>query len=1354
MRMRTLAWAFALALTAVSATAGGWGWLHEGGHDSVVSVKTSIDPKDAAEREPGAFENEDGAIYYNAFFKYHGSIEGDVKPRPGLELTWRFSFNLAGTRYPSCWLEWETNRTLTVGLKPERPGWEYKVTEGTKVVQRAYGNYATRTPIPREFSWPQDLSAALDRLNSLPVDADIAKDTYRLTLVFGERRVFVRQNGVLTGAFDVSPEFYRVNPVLKISPFVRFLGLTAKESATGGGYLPVDVDSMLNCRGVAGEAFDRVNPKAAPPGGTLIQVQGVPFRLAKPTKNLGYDNVDLGESYFFQTRLTGWSDWIEKRWPLASQHTPGRLAFAVPFGQYESLFVLAATDSARKDAIDTFTVQFHVAKGGAGFPKSFKSPVVPPFTVAASGPVCEILTEKGEKRYLHLIEIPLDFAALQEFAREPILQFELTKDVHPYRVYPDPVYGSVHGGGKPSAVHVFAATLKRLAFPVSFSPAQLAGIFSEGDVAAFDATFANSDEKKARTLKIAFTAVSWDRTETNRFERTLTLAPGQSASERFEFVPRRFGHHDVTLTFGCGGRKDRTYVYPRTMSYIRRREYDPMRDLDTRGHMFGFWPWLGSHQTPTAAEQMEIAGKLGMESCGASKDSRLPEFTDEAKRMMEKYAIRCYSMKQLWYLKTDKNADGSRFVKPEGERLLESIRTGEGMFPKSSVQNPQFVNIFSEPGSLGTHGVPGIFYGEEWKRSDGELNHYGYLKFHTVNYIRAIREYAKDVKILMPWGDPGIPIPFLMDKDDPDLKEIAGMCYDGPTFGRLPEAQITQNTVMHRMYLFNETWKKYRPNQKPFLMSVEGPHVAPMSPAYFGSEDRRAAHNARCCLILAAYGISKQFSAVEIGDCGDYWGEEQYGGAGIVGRIPEMNPHVMCSTFATLVRHLRHMEFDGWDELCSHGVFSLRFRDARDGRLLRIMWTLVGKRDVRVKGKGEGVEVYDPMDNLVAANPPIQQSDSQTITLSIHPIYVYGTDEKATFELGEADNSDSKLGEHALRLGAAKELLKPDTSNDHALYKDSFLAMVHRYPVAMRADRTDEGLAISMAAEQPIDRKVMPYYSAYACDVPIPGVPEKISLNVKGCSDWGRVVYELRDAKGETWISTGQKDCYNCDDQGARSYFVHDGWRLLRLALPGNLPYDSFRTAGSCWWGAYGGDGIVDYPLTVRRVYVERRPKTIYVNSLERVPNFAPVVLGDLYAEYASAADCDERTVAESRLRMAVDVRELSDPYAEAQAKGELAATEIEKVEHPQIQDVDGRKGLFFFREPEGAHHYELYLSLRPDMRGATMVKRLKKSGERVDGLRPNATTYAFLVWYDGKGRPSRPSPIFSYELKDLFSNK
>jgi hypothetical protein len=723
---------------------------------------------------------------------------------------------------------------------------------------------------------------------------------------------------------------------------------------------------------------------------------------------------------------------------------------------------------------------------------------------------------------------------------------------------------------------------------------------------------------------------------------------------------------------------------------------------------------------------------------------------------MEKYAIKCFSRLQLWYLKTKKFEDGHREV--VDTNLLDTIASGKALFAASPTQRPQFANIFSEPGGLGTHGVPGIFFGEPWERTPAETNHYEYLKFQVKNYIRAIRKADKDVKILLPWGDPGIPIPFLMDTDDRDLAEIAGMCYDGPPFGRLPEAQISQNTVLHRMFLFNETWRKYRPGKEPLVISVEGPHVAPLSPAYFDSEDRRAAHNARFCLILAAYGVSKQLSAVEIADCGDYWGEEQYGGAGLLGRLPELNPHVMCSTFATLVRHLRHMVFDGWDETGTRAIYSLRFRDARDNLLLRVLWTPVGKRAVRLTAPdGAEIDIYDPMDNMSSI---VADGEGVPLTIGPMPVWVYGTTAETTVIAGAPDHSDSTLGPCNLRLGAAKDLLRQSPGlfggkTSDRDYAETFLSMCRRFPADFDVVATEEGLSVHprLVPGTP-DRAVMPIYTALHCNVPIPGVPEKISASVKGCCDWGRIVYELSDAKGERWISTGQKDYYNCDDQGARSYFCHDGWRLLRLGLPGNLPYDCYRTPSSCWWGAYDGDGIVDYPLTIRKVYVERRPKTIYVNSLEPVPNFTPIVIGDLYAEYGRAEDMGDSAVILSRLRQDIPVAELPDTIAELEAAGGLPPTEMLSVRHPDIQDIDGRKGIFAFREIDGATRYDIYVSTRKDGRGALLLKSVKKSGERVDGLRANTRTYVWVTYQTSDGQKSKPSRAFDFELKDLFSNK
>ena len=76
---------------------------------------------------------------------------------------------------------------------------------------------------------------------------------------------------------------------------------------------------------------------------------------------------------------------------------------------------------------------------------------------------------------------------------------------------------------------------------------------------------------------------------------------------------------------------------------------------------------------------------------------------------------------------------------------------------------------------------------------------------------------------------------------------------------------------------------------------------------------------------------------------------------------------------------------------------------------------------------------------------------------------------------------------------------------------------------------------------------------------------------------------EFRDAKGELFTSVGNVGTYNVDDPKCESFFNFSGRRLVRFPLPGNRPWDRSHLAGSCWWGASGGDSIVDYPLALEK---------------------------------------------------------------------------------------------------------------------------------------------------------------------------
>ena len=285
----------------------------------------------------------------------------------------------------------------------------------------------------------------------------------------------------------------------------------------------------------------------------------------------------------------------------------------------------------------------------------------------------------------------------------------------------------------------------------------------------------------------------------------------------------------------------------------------------------------------------------------------------------------------------------------------------------------------------------------------------------------------------------------------------------------------------------------------------------------------------------------------------------------------------------------------------------------------------------------------------------------------------------------------------------------------------------------------------------------MPFYTVLKPEQPvlIPGKGQYLTLWVQAASDWGRVVYVVRDAKGEKWTSVGSMNKWNSDDTPGASAFNFDGWRLLRFELPSHAPYDTFREMGTTWWGSSGGDGVVDLPLSIEKIFVERRPQAMYVNSLEPTDP-APVLLADLAVEYASAEDSLPLAVTRNRTRLPAPPKGSPrvNPIAELTATATLPAGAIENVSEPDHY-YDGTRGHFHFKEMPEAVRYDIYLSLSAD--GANAIKLgngLKASGVLVSGFVANTDFYAFIIYYNRAGQHSQPSPAFKLNLKDNFGNK
>jgi hypothetical protein len=614
----------------------------------------------------------------------------------------------------------------------------------------------------------------------------------------------------------------------------------------------------------------------------------------------------------------------------------------------------------------------------------------------------------------------------------------------------------------------------------------------------------------------------------------------------------------------------------------------------------------------------------------------------------------------------------------------------------------------------------------------------------------AIRKEFPELKILIPWGDPLFIPPILRAGFPKDLIDGSGL--DIPGFERIPEMQLHQNSI-HRLYTLRKEYEKAGiPN--PHLQYTEGIFV-PTEPGAVSLREQMDIYT-RWSLLSMAYGVNRFYSGWFAFDCGNYYGTEHYGGCGIQRRIPYCDPKPAYASFATMTDRLNEANFDGWIKTGSLTTFALRFAGPK-GKI-HTLWTLRGRRPATLTLAAEGqVHVTDSMNNT-----RVLHSKDNKVSIVTDPSvqYVTATTDVVAIEVGEPDHSDVRptaeakivadLGDGSWSFSDKANKIYEQGTFSIARYLGKFSAHVSPDPVQGK-------VLLSRLEKQEKVHELMPWYNVLASKkkIVLPGSPSHLGLWVRGASDWGRIIYVLRDAKGEKWTSIGFQDQYNCDDPHSWSAINFDGWRYVRFELPGHAGYDCFRNHGTTWWRSDGGDGIVDLPLSLENIIVEQRSHILYVNDIQPVASDT-IALGKLYVEYADPADAGPLALVHNKLRMPLPkgVPDLPNPIAALDKEGVGKPTKVLKLD-PPIEHNDGTMIHIHFQDVKEASKHFVWVGLREDGRAAVNLTPLgAKNGGVVRGLRPGGPFYFWVTYLDKEGRPSKPSPALSAVLVDTFSQK
>ncbi|MCK5845198.1 MAG: hypothetical protein KAG97_10855, partial [Victivallales bacterium] len=800
--------------------------------------------------------------------------------------------------------------------------------------------------------------------------------------------------------------------------------------------------------------------------------------------------------------------------------------------------------------------------------------------------------------------------------------------------------------------------------------------------------------------------------------------------------PKRFGHYEVALTQEDSGEKK---TFERTLAYLRKRDHKP-RGFYDKGMFFGSWMIY-------SARDAKLAAMMGLDSFDKMRPS-----DDEAREMMERYGMKGYMAGHTLRVHGAIKAD-----KTDEENMAALMKALPSHFSEvSAIHEPIYAPILCEPGGIGTdHAGFGEYYGEEpydySKLTGREKERYELYKKLFLMVRKGILKVCPKTKIMLPNGSWTFTIPFLQDPETRELFD--GVKMDYQYYQRLPEQQMHQCSI-HSMYYFWNAWNKYR-KTPPVLSLGEGPGISQIYPGANDAETA-AALQIRACILMAGYGVQHQHAvAYKLIDNG-----ESHCSGGFLDDEYTLNPHFTYSAFAAFSRHTRHAMFDSYTNPGSFSAYCANFRDSKSGKFFRVIWSIRGTREFIIDAPPNKLEVYDPMDNIIK---PEERDGKSVLSVAQIPFYVYGTDEKTAITLGAIDHSDSQPGELVKKLGNAADLFTNQTADEDIEYVDFHPAQIRRFRADMdistaKADEKYGSKALLVGLpEQEVDRGLMPYFTCLKPENPIKieGKASHILIWAKANSDWGRIVYVLRDAKDKLWYSVGMMGQWNCDDMPGDSVFCFDSWRLLRYELPANAPWDNFRELGMTRWGSDDKYNVVELPLSLEKIFVERRSSVMYGNSQHEIEEDRPVFLGDIYVEYAKASDMSDEVIRLSKIKAPVfPAGSLPNPIAAMKKTGTLPAGKITGVKDPDTW-FDGTRGVFSFEMPKDAVSADIWMSLYPDGKGALKQgKGLKKSPAQVSGFIADTEFHAFLVYTDKEGKTSIPSEAFKLKMEDHFAHQ
>ncbi|MEO6846892.1 MAG: hypothetical protein ABI254_06510, partial [Chthoniobacterales bacterium] len=792
---------------------------------------------------------------------------------------------------------------------------------------------------------------------------------------------------------------------------------------------------------------------------------------------------------------------------------------------------------------------------------------------------------KAGEAPLVVVRIPFTEAFSQD-VKGKTMGLELTKEIRLAVHAPDANRYRWRPLGLPSGVKVAAITLERSPLQMEVNPANLGGLFEQpakpvykvklhnitDSAQKFDLTFAPKDGKE-HTVKGEVPA-------------------GQTLEQDVPLPDEALGYHPLTITLANNGK---TLFSRKTAFGILVKNNRPYHDESP----IGTWTFGGTHGTLEEKFAGPLFQQLGLRYGMFCADSE----------MRAKYGVRQGIEVAL------SNAPAAK-----------DLERYEATLAKQPDLLPQLL-IFHETGISGAHAsrVPDLFVDRPaYVMNDAEKKSFAKLTQQATDLTKLFREKHPEVKILLGNGNLPLREEFYRNKFPAELFDAAGN--EAGAFMRPPEAQppdVVANNAS--IWMDRQMLDAYGYKDKAISECLEV--IYPGSNPGNLSLQTQADYYIRNILHSMVWGMP-QIRIGLISDTGNSYYYSNWGATGFFTRYPDVTPKPSALAIATLTNVLDGAKYDGFIETGSDSAYLLRFKKKNNTNVL-VYWVVRGSRDYTL--------TLSAAKDVLAVQ---EMGDEKNLTVQDGKVTVNATSSPAYLEIPEGASCQS------VALGAPFYNNKPDgkisklsslgSMDGWKVEKARNPGLEFYNPIEPRRQgkfsfepvTTFEGRGPALCVKAlPVTggKPTMPMYAELASEkgIPMPGQPTEIGLWVNGNSAWGRIIYELEDASGQKWISIGAKALenspwmadwltpemqkqfkpgdqadWNTDDAFGVSRINFDGWRYLAFPLPGQYPGEGYHWPANSQWHS-DKDGVVHYPLTLKKIIVQLPEKTLYLQRFE-----------------------------------------------------------------------------------------------------------------------------------------------------------